>query len=94
MSTLVMDSAQTELLRVLLVEDNVMDAKFITGLLRLPSAHVGGSRIHSHRYSGRTGRRVLEVENRVGVPRHPSDQRKRYSVLGPVDDGVRCRLDH
>jgi PAS domain S-box-containing protein len=38
MSTLVMDSAQTELLRVLLVEDNVMDAKFITGLLRLPSA--------------------------------------------------------
>ncbi|HEY2359983.1 MAG TPA: response regulator [Candidatus Angelobacter sp.] len=38
MSTLVMDSRQTELLRVLLVEDNVMDAKFITGLLRLPTA--------------------------------------------------------
>lgn len=38
MSTLVMDSRQTELLRVLLVEDNVMDAKFITGLLRLPDA--------------------------------------------------------
>jgi hypothetical protein len=33
MSTLVMDSRQTELLRVLLVEDNVLDAKFITGLL-------------------------------------------------------------
>jgi two-component system cell cycle sensor histidine kinase/response regulator CckA len=38
MSTLVMDSRQTELLRVLLVEDNVLDAKFITGLLRLPTA--------------------------------------------------------
>lgn len=38
MSTLVMDSRQTELLRVLLVEDNAVDAKFITGLLRLPSA--------------------------------------------------------
>jgi len=33
-----MDSRQTELLRVLLVEDNVLDAKFITGLLRLPTA--------------------------------------------------------
>src|SRR6476646_2633611 len=38
MSTLVMDSRQTELLRVLLVEDNVLDAKFITGLLGFPSA--------------------------------------------------------
>jgi two-component system cell cycle sensor histidine kinase/response regulator CckA len=38
MSTLVMDSRQTELLRVLLVEDNAVDAKFITGLLRLPAA--------------------------------------------------------
>jgi PAS domain S-box-containing protein len=38
MSTLVMGSRQTELLRVLLVEDNVLDAKFITGLLRLPTA--------------------------------------------------------
>ncbi len=38
MSTLVMDSRQTELLRVLLVEDNVLDAKFITGLLRSPTA--------------------------------------------------------
>ena len=38
MSTLVMDSRQTELLRVLLVEDNAVDAKFITGLLRLPTA--------------------------------------------------------
>ena len=38
MSTLVMDSRQTELLQVLLVEDNVLDAKFITGLLRLPTA--------------------------------------------------------
>jgi two-component system cell cycle sensor histidine kinase/response regulator CckA len=38
MSTLVMDSRQTELLRVLLVEDNVLDAKFITGLLSFPSA--------------------------------------------------------
>src|SRR5579871_4374489 len=38
MSTLVMDSRQTELLRVLLVEDNALDAKFITGLLRLPTA--------------------------------------------------------
>lgn len=35
MSTLVMDSRQTELLRVLLVEDNAVDAKFITGLLHL-----------------------------------------------------------
>lgn len=33
-----MDSRQTELLRVLLVEDNAVDAKFITGLLRLPTA--------------------------------------------------------
>ena len=33
MSTLVMDSRQTELLQVLLVEDNALDAKFITGLL-------------------------------------------------------------
>ncbi len=38
MSTLVMDSRQTELLRVLLVEDNALDAKFITALLRLPTA--------------------------------------------------------
>jgi two-component system cell cycle sensor histidine kinase/response regulator CckA len=38
MSTLVMDSRQTQLLRVLLVEDNVLDAKFITGLLSFPSA--------------------------------------------------------
>ena len=38
MSTVVMDSRQTELLRVLLVEDNALDAKFITGLLRLPTA--------------------------------------------------------
>ena len=38
MSTLVMDSRQTELLRVLLVEDNALDAKFITGLLCVPSA--------------------------------------------------------
>ena len=38
MSTLVMDSRQTELLRVLLVEDNAVDAKFITGLLRLPTS--------------------------------------------------------
>jgi len=38
MSTLVMDSRQTELLQVLLVEDNILDAKFITGLLRLPTA--------------------------------------------------------
>ena len=38
MSTLVMASRQTELLQVLLVEDNVLDAKFITGLLRLPTA--------------------------------------------------------
>ena len=38
MSTLVMDSRQTELLRVLLVEDNAVDAKFITGLLNLPAA--------------------------------------------------------
>jgi two-component system, cell cycle sensor histidine kinase and response regulator CckA len=37
MSTLVMDSRQTEILRVLLVEDNAVDAKFITGLLRVPS---------------------------------------------------------
>jgi PAS domain S-box-containing protein len=37
MPTLVMDSRQTELLRVLLVEDNMVDAKFITGLLRLPA---------------------------------------------------------
>src|SRR6478752_225356 len=38
MSTLVMGARQTEPLQVLLVEDNVLDAKFITGLLRLPSA--------------------------------------------------------
>ena len=38
MSTLVMDSRQTELRRVLLVEDNAVDAKFITGLLRVPTA--------------------------------------------------------
>src|ERR1051325_8909626 len=38
MSTLVMDSRQTELLRVVLVEYNAVDAKFITGLLRLPAA--------------------------------------------------------
>jgi two-component system, cell cycle sensor histidine kinase and response regulator CckA len=38
MSTLVMDSRQTELLRVLLVEDNALDAKFITALLRSPTA--------------------------------------------------------
>jgi len=38
MSTLVMDSRQTELLQLLLVEDNLLDAKFITGLLRLPTA--------------------------------------------------------
>jgi PAS domain S-box-containing protein len=38
MSTLVMDSRQTELLRVLLVEDNALDAKFITALLCIPSA--------------------------------------------------------
>src|SRR3954465_3681608 len=38
MSTLVEDSRQTELLRVLLVEDNALDARFITGLLRLPPA--------------------------------------------------------
>ena len=36
MSTLVMDSRQTELLQVLLVEDNALDAKFITGLLCFP----------------------------------------------------------
>jgi len=38
MSTLVMDARHTSLLRVLLVEDNVVDAKLITGLLRSPSA--------------------------------------------------------
>jgi two-component system cell cycle sensor histidine kinase/response regulator CckA len=38
MSTLVMDSRQTALVRVLLVEDNVIDARLITGLLRAPSA--------------------------------------------------------
>lgn len=38
MSPLVMDDSQTELLRVLLVEDNAVDARFITALLRLPSA--------------------------------------------------------
>ncbi|MCU1333035.1 MAG: sensor hybrid histidine kinase [Candidatus Angelobacter sp.] len=37
MSTLVMDSCQTELLRVLLVEDNAVDARFITALLRSPA---------------------------------------------------------
>jgi PAS domain S-box-containing protein len=40
MSTLVMDSRQTELLRVLLVEDNAIDARFITALLRSPSTHL------------------------------------------------------
>ena len=38
MSTLVMDTRHTMFLRVLLVEDNVVDAKLITGLLRSPSA--------------------------------------------------------
>jgi two-component system cell cycle sensor histidine kinase/response regulator CckA len=38
MSTLVVDTRQTALLRVLLVEDNVVDARLITGLLRAPSA--------------------------------------------------------
>ncbi|MBZ5509234.1 MAG: response regulator [Acidobacteriia bacterium] len=38
MSTLVVDGRQTALLRVLLVEDNVIDARLITGLLRAPSA--------------------------------------------------------
>ena len=38
MSTLVMDTRHTMFLRVLLVEDNVIDAKLITGLLRSPSA--------------------------------------------------------
>jgi two-component system cell cycle sensor histidine kinase/response regulator CckA len=37
MSTLLMDSRQTGILRVLLVEDNAVDAKFITALLRSPS---------------------------------------------------------
>ena len=38
MSTLIMDARQTSLLRVLLVEDNVVDATLIAGLLRSPSA--------------------------------------------------------
>src|SRR5579871_3560793 len=38
MSTLVMDARHTMFFRVLLVEDNVIDAKLITGLLRSPSA--------------------------------------------------------
>jgi two-component system cell cycle sensor histidine kinase/response regulator CckA len=37
MSTLVVDSRQTELLRLLLVEDNALDAKLISGLLCSPS---------------------------------------------------------
>ncbi|HEY1936900.1 MAG TPA: response regulator [Candidatus Angelobacter sp.] len=37
MSTMVMDGRRTELLQVLLVEDNVLDARFITALLRSPS---------------------------------------------------------
>src|SRR6478672_2541907 len=37
MSTLVMGARQTELLRVLLVEDNAVDARFITALLRSPA---------------------------------------------------------
>ena len=40
MSTLVADTRQTALLRVLLVEDNVIDARLITGLLRAPSAAI------------------------------------------------------
>jgi two-component system cell cycle sensor histidine kinase/response regulator CckA len=38
MSTLVVDARQTALLQVLLVEDNVIDAKLVTGLLRSASA--------------------------------------------------------
>jgi PAS domain S-box-containing protein len=38
MSTLVMDARQTALLRVLLVEDNTIDARLVTGLLRSASA--------------------------------------------------------
>jgi two-component system, cell cycle sensor histidine kinase and response regulator CckA len=38
MATLVMDARHTTLLQVLLVEDNPVDAKLITGLLRSPSA--------------------------------------------------------
>jgi two-component system cell cycle sensor histidine kinase/response regulator CckA len=38
MSTLVMDARQTALLRVLLVEDNIIDAKLVTGLLRSASS--------------------------------------------------------
>ena len=38
MSTMVMDSRRTELLQVLLVEDNVLDARLVTALLRSPSA--------------------------------------------------------
>jgi PAS domain S-box-containing protein len=38
MSTLVMDARQTAVLRVLLVEDNAIDAKLVTGLLRSASA--------------------------------------------------------
>lgn len=37
MSTLVTDARQTELLRVLLVEDNAVDARLVTALLRSPS---------------------------------------------------------
>ena len=44
MSPLVMDDSQTEILRVLLVEDNAVDARFITALLRLPSATLHGWR--------------------------------------------------
>jgi PAS domain S-box-containing protein len=38
MSTLVMDARQTALLRVLLVEDNIIDAKLVMGLLRSASS--------------------------------------------------------
>jgi PAS domain S-box-containing protein len=38
MSTLVTDARQTGLLRVLLVEDNAVDARLVTGLLRSPSS--------------------------------------------------------
>jgi DNA-binding response OmpR family regulator len=37
MSTPVIDARQTELLRVLLVEDSAVDARFITALLRSPA---------------------------------------------------------
>ena len=38
MSTLVVDARQTAIMRVLLVEDNAVDARLITGLLRPPSS--------------------------------------------------------